>query len=123
LNTEAFIQELFRSDSTIRYVAIVDTEYNVLASKQREGLKSFTSEETTRNFVSIVPQIIVEAVDKLSPFLGKVAGITAHYQNALVVFYTFGNLIVIISFQPEQETPFYDRITGTFRKLSEQYLT
>jgi hypothetical protein len=123
LNTEAFIQELFKSESTIRYVAIVDTEYNVLASKQREGIRSLTTEEAARNFVSIVPQIIVESVDKLSPFLGRVAGITAHYQNALVVFYSFENLIVIISFQPEQETPFYDRITRTFGKLSEQYLT
>lgn len=40
-----------------------------------------------------------------------------------MVFYRIGNLIVIISFQPEQETPFYDRITGVFRKLSGQYLT
>jgi hypothetical protein len=123
LNTEAFIQELFKFDSTIRYVAIVDAEYHVLASRQREGVESYTSEETARNFVSIVPQIILEAVDKLSPFLGNVAGITAHYQKALVVFYPFENLIVIISFQPEQETPFYDKITGAFRKLSEQYLT
>jgi hypothetical protein len=123
LDTEAFARELFKFESTIRYVAIVDAEYHVLASKQREGVQSFTSEETARNFVSIVPQIIVEAVDKLSPFLGKVGGITAHYQNAIVIFYPFGNLIVIISFQPDQDTPFYDRITETYSKLSEQYLT
>lgn len=123
MNTEAFIHELFKFDSTIRYIAIVDTEYHVLASRQREGVESYTSEETARRFVSIVPQIIVESVEKLSPFLGGAAGITAHYQKALVLFYPLGNLIVIISFQPEQETPFYDRITRTFRKLGEQYLT
>lgn len=123
MDIEVFVREMLKSEPTIRYVGIVDTEYHVLASKQREGIVSYTSDETSRNFVSIVPQIIVEAVEKLSPFLGQVTGVTAHYQKALVVFYRIGNLIVIISFQPEQETPFYDRITGVFRKLSGQYLT
>jgi hypothetical protein len=122
MNAEAFVQEMFKVDPTIRYIAVVSTEYRILVSKQREGVPSLTSEEITRNFVSIVPQIIVEAVDKLSPFLGEVGGITAHYQKALVVFYRIKSLIVVVSFEPELRTPFYDRITETFRKLSAQYL-
>jgi hypothetical protein len=74
------------------------TEYRVLASEQREGVTSLTPEETERNFISIVPQIIVESVEKLSPFLGPVEGITAHYQKGLLVFCRFDGLKVIINF-------------------------
>jgi len=122
MDTEAFAQEMFKVDSSIRYIAIVNNEYRILASKHREGVTPLTSEETDRNFISIIPGIIIEAVEKLSPFLGPVAGITAHYQKALLMFYRLENLIVVMSFQPEQETPFYNRITEAFRRLSAQYL-
>lgn len=123
MDAEAFIREMFELESSIRYIAIVNDEYRILASEQRQGTPSLTPDEMTRNFISIVPQIIVEAVEKLSSFLGKAGGITAHYQKALIIFYRIGKLIVIISFEPEQETPFYDRITEAFTKLSAQYLT
>ena len=123
MDTEAFVRGMFEVDSTIRYVAVVNSTYRILASEHRKGVASLTSEETDRNFVSIVPQIIVEAVEKLSHFLGPVAGITAHYEKALIIFYRFHDLIVIISFQPEQETPFYNRITEAFKKLSTEHLT
>jgi hypothetical protein len=123
MNPETFVQEMFKVDRSIRYIAIVDNEYHVLVSTQREGVPSFTTDETSRNFVSIVPQIIIESVEKLSKFLGEVSGVTAHYRNALVVFYPFGNVIVVISFQAGVETPFYDRITEAVEKLSAQHLT
>ena len=98
-NFEAFILERFRAESAVRYIAIVDNEYRVLASKQREGSPSYMNEEQTRNFASIVPEIIVEAVEKLTPYLGKVGGITAHYEKALVIFYRFEEFIVFMSFE------------------------
>jgi len=123
MDPNGFIQQMFKADAKIRYIAIVNTEYEVLASKQREGVPSFTSEETSRNFVSIVPQIIVDAVEKLAPSLGPVGGITAHYEKALVLFYRIDNLIVVISFEPQVETPFYDRLTQAFKKHSTRYLS
>ena len=114
---------MFKADSSIRYMAIVDDQYRILASKYNEEVIPLTSDETDRNFVSIVPRIIVESVEKLSPFLGEVGGITAHFKKALVIFYPLENLIVAISFQPDQKTPFYDGITETFRKTSARYLT
>jgi hypothetical protein len=38
---------------------------HVLASKQRKGVDFYTSEEVERNFVSIIPPIIVDAVEEL----------------------------------------------------------
>jgi hypothetical protein len=119
----SFAKEMFKAEPTIRYVAVVDLEYNVLVSKQREGVPSLTSDEVTQRFVSIVPQIIVDSVDKLSPYLGKVGGITAHYDKVLVIFYRVGDLIVVISFEKDEPTPFYDRVTGSFQKVSSRFLT
>jgi hypothetical protein len=123
IDVETFIREMLQAESAVRYIAIVDTEYRVLASKQREGSPSYMREEETRDFASIVPEIIVEAVEKLTPFLGKVGGVTAHYEKALVIFYRFEQLIVLMSFEPKVNTPFYDEITETFRKLGTRYLT
>jgi len=122
MDADAFADEFFKLDPTVRYVAVVDQEYHVLVSKQREGVVSYTSDSVARNFVSIVPQIIVEAVEKLSPFLGEVGGVTAHYQKALMVFYRFEDLIVVVSFEPEQATPFYGRVTEAFKRLSARHL-
>lgn len=123
MNPESFVQEMFKVDPLIRYIAIVDNEYHVLVSRQREGVPSFTTDETARNFVSIIPQIIIDSVHKLSQFLGEVSGVTAHYQKALVIFHPFDKLVVVISFQPGVETPFYDRITEAVKKLSAQHLS
>jgi hypothetical protein len=123
LDVDAFIREMLGAESAVRYIAIVDNEYRVLASKQREGSPTYMSEEETRNFASIVPEIIVEAVEKLTPFLGEVGGITAHYEKALVIFYRFEEFIVFMSFETNVKTPFYDEITETFRKLGTRYLT
>ena len=123
LDTEAFAKELFEVDSTIRYVAVVDDEYKVLVSKQREGLRSFMPDQSERNFFSIFPRIVVDTVEKLVPFLGPMTGMTAHYERALLVFYHFKGLTVAISFQPSEDTPFYNRITAAFKRLAEKHLT
>jgi hypothetical protein len=122
MNPEAFVQEMFKVDQSIRYIGIVDNEYHVLVSTQREGVPSFTTEEAARNFLSIVPQIIIESVHKLSQVLGEVSGVTAHYQKALIILYPYDNLIVLISFQAGVETPFYDKITEAFKKLGAEHL-
>ena len=123
LNTEAFAKELFEVDSTIRYVAVVDDEYKILVSKQREGVRSLTSDDMDRNFYSLFPRIVVDTVEKLAPFLGPMHGMTVHYDKALLVFYQFKGLTVAISFQPEVGTPFYNRITAAFKRLAEKHLT
>lgn len=123
VDAKAFVREMFEADSTIRYIAIVREDYHIVASEQREGVPSLVPDEARLNFVSIIPQIILEAVEKLVPFLGQVGGVTAHYERALIVFYRIEDLIVIISLQPNRETTFYNRITEAFRKASTKYLT
>jgi hypothetical protein len=122
VDTETFVRELFKVDSSVRWVAIVDGEYKILTAKQREGVPSATSEDIERNFFSIFPRIVVDTVEKMSPFLGRMQGMTVHYEKVLLLFYHFGDLTVAISFRPGQETPFFNRVTDAFTKLAEKYL-
>jgi hypothetical protein len=96
VNVDAFVEEMLRINIAIRYVAVVDNEYNLLASSQRPGTPSFTTEESDRNFMSI-PPIIVEAVDKLRPFLGAMEAFRVRYKKALLMFHRAGNLIVVLN--------------------------
>ena len=123
VDAEAFVQAMLRADSSVRHVVVVSDDYRILASKQREGVPQLISDEIQSNWMTIIPRIMTESVDKLAPFLGKVGGMTAHYEKVLLVLYRFGNMIVIVTFKPEVATPFYDRITEEFKKHSAQYLT
>ena len=123
MDADAFVQSMLRADSSIRHVVVVSDDYRILASKQREGVPQLISDEMQRNWMSIIPRIMTESVDKLAPFLGKVGGMTAHYDEALLVLYQFENMIVIVTFQAEVATPFYNRITEEFKKNSARYLT
>ncbi len=123
LDVEAFVEAMFKAEPGIRYITIVDSEYRILISKQREGVPSFTPEDIERNFFSIIPQIIVEAVEKQSPFLGKLSGITAHYEKVTMLFFRTGDHIVILSFERNQPTPFFDKVRESFAKFSSQYLS
>ena len=123
MNVDAFVEEMLRINIAIRYVAVVDNEYNLLVSSQRPGTPSFTTEESDRNFMSIIPPIIVEAVDKLRPFLGAMEAFRVRYKKALLMFHRAGNLIVVLSFGPQVTTPFLSEVTKQFEKLKEEYLT
>jgi hypothetical protein len=123
MDAKGFIREMFKTDSSIRYVAIVNNEFRIIASEQREGTASFTTDETQRNYISIMPPIIADAVEKLEPFLGSVRGVTVHYEKVLLVFYRFGNLVIALSFEPEVATPFFTRISEAFVRLSKEYLS
>ena len=123
MNVDVFVEEMLRINTAIRYVAVVDNEYNLLASSQRPGTPSFTTPETDRNFMSIIPSIIVEAVDKLRPFLGAMEAVEVRYKKALLTFHRAGNMIAILSFGPHVTTPFLSDVTKQFEKLKEEYLT
>ena len=53
------------ADDKIRYVGIVDKGIHVLHSKNRPGVSSPIPIDAERNFISIVPRILVEGAEKL----------------------------------------------------------
>ncbi|HUK27110.1 MAG TPA: hypothetical protein VLV31_01685 [Candidatus Acidoferrales bacterium] len=123
MDSEAFIREMFNKDTALRYVGIIDSEFHIVASKQRVGSSSLTSDETDREFISAMPPVIWEAVEKVKPFLGQLDWFGIRYEKVLILFYCIGELIVTLSFDPGVVTPFMSRIRENIQNLSGKYLT
>jgi hypothetical protein len=122
MDVEKFAEEAFRNEPKPRYVAVVDGKFNVLLSRMREGVESVTPDEQDRNFVQIMPPIIVDAVEKLQPQLGKADNVTVRYEKVLLVFFRLEGLIVILSFDPSASSPFISSLSRSVRKLGSLYL-
>ena len=123
MNVEKFAEEVFRKDNRIRYVGIVDNEFHILFSKMREGVQSLTTEEQEQNFIQLMPPIIVDAVEKMSPLLGKFDNVTVRYEKVVLVFFRMKNVVVTLSFDPNVMRPFMSSLSESMRMLESLYLT
>jgi hypothetical protein len=123
LDVEKFAEEAFKKDSRIRYVGIVDRQYHVLVSKMRPGVASVTPDDTDRNFVQIIPPIIVDAVEKFSPLLGVVESVTVRYEKLFLVFFAKGDYVIVLSFDPNVQRPFMTSLTEWVQSLASRVLT
>ena len=122
MNVQKFAEEAFTRDSRIRYVGIIDDAFHILYSKNREDVQNITTEEQERNFVQLMPPIIVDAVEKLQSLLGKLDNVTVRYEKVLLVFFRVRNLTVVLSFNPDVSTPFISSLSASMRTISTLYL-
>ena len=88
----------------------------------REGVKSVTGDDQDRHFIQIMPPIIVDAVEKLQPLLGKLDDVTVRYEKLLLVFFRLEGFVVILSFDHTFSTPFISSLSSTMRKLASLHL-
>ncbi len=123
MDTDKFVEEVFKKDGRIRYVGIVDREFHVLVSKMREGVQSLTPDESDRNFVQLMPSIILDSVEKLSPFLGVVESVTIRYAKVFLVLFTKGSYVIVLSFNPDIQRPFMSALTEWMQSLASMYLS
>ena len=122
MDAKRFAEEALKKDIRIRYVAIVDRQFNVLVSQMREGIASLTPADSDRNFVQLMPPIILDAVEKLAPLLGTVESVTVRYEKTLLVFFSKGNYVLVLSFNPDVSRPFMSALTDFIQSLASQYL-
>lgn len=122
MDPEKYVEEAFKKDSRIRYVGIIDDQFHIVLSKMREGVQSITTEEQEHNFVQIMPPIIVDAVEKLQPVLGKLDNVTVRYEKVLMVFFRVQNFTVVLSFNPDVSTPFISSLSKTMQTISSHLL-
>lgn len=123
MNGETFADEAFKKDSRVRYVGIVDRQFHVLVSKMRSGVASVTPDDTDRNFVQIIPPIILDAVEKFSPLLGVVESVTVRYEKLFLVFFAKGEYVIVLSFNPDVQRPFMSALTEWVQSLASRLLT
>jgi len=118
LDVKKFAQETFKIEPRIRYVGIVDNEFHVLLSEMREGVPSVTTDEQERNFVQIMPPIIVDAVEKMQPILGKLDRVTVRYEKVTLMFFRLEEFVVVLSFEPKSNATFSASISESMRKIA-----
>jgi hypothetical protein len=122
LDVEKFAQEAFRREGKLRYVGIVDNQFHILLSKMREGVQSVSPAEDDRNFIQVMPPILVDAAEKLQGILGALESVTIRYEKVLLVFFRVKKLIVILSYDPKVTTPFVSAVSDLIRMLGTTYL-
>ena len=122
MDVEKFAQEVFRRDGKLRYVGIVDNQFHILLSKMREGVPSVSAEGDDRNFIQLMPPILVDAAEKMQGILGALESVTIRYEKVLLVFFRVKKLVVILSYDPKVTTPFVSALSDLIRMLGTTYL-
>jgi hypothetical protein len=111
------VGRIFEIDERIRYVGIVDTAYHVIASKMRSGIHSLTPTELDWDFVSIVPNVMIESAKKLERDCGPFQIMTIRYRKVMIAIYRGERYIIMLSFDPSVETPFLRKLTAELDRI------
>ncbi|MGA2783088.1 MAG: hypothetical protein ABSF09_00115 [Candidatus Bathyarchaeia archaeon] len=108
---------IFGLDKRIRYVAILNHQYDLLESKMREGTASLTPAQTDREFMTIAAPVMVGAAEKLKPFCGTIRRVAVRYDRVLLVFYRTLVNLVVLSLEPSVDEVLLDKIGNSVRQL------
>ncbi|MGD0176987.1 MAG: hypothetical protein ABSC50_09220 [Candidatus Bathyarchaeia archaeon] len=108
---------IFKLDKRIRYIAILNHQYDLLESRMRERVSSLTPAQTDRDFITIATPLIVDAAEKLRPFCGSIKRVALRYDKVLLVFYRTAAHLVVLSLEPGVEEALLDEIGNSVRKL------
>ena len=114
---EQVTRRFFDADEKIRYVAIVDRGFRVIHSENRPDVNSLAPIDIERNFVSIVPRILVEGAEKLEQQCGLMTGLQIQYKKIILTIHSVGEYIVVLSFEPSVEMPFLSRINQLVQRI------
>ena len=123
MDVDKFAEEVLKSDARIRYVGIVDNGLHVLVSKMREGIQGLTPDAADRNYMQIVPNILIDIAEKLSPALGQVESVTIRYEKMFMVYFGLENLTIVLTFEPTIVRPFMSALSESMQALAARYLT
>ena len=108
---------IFGLDKRIRYVAILNHQYDLLESKMREGTTSLTPAQTDREFMTIAAPVMVDAAEKLKHFCGSMRRVVVRYDRVLLVFYRTLVNLVVLSLEPSVDEALLDKIGSSVKQL------
>ena len=117
LDLKEVTENIFRLDKSIRYIAVLNHQYDLLESRMREGVASLTPAQTDRDFMTIAAPLMVDAAEKLRPFCGAIRRVAVLYDKVLLVFYRTTAHLVILSLEPQAERALLDEIGNSVRRL------
>lgn len=107
------VDALFSLDSNIRYVGVVGPgpSYDIKASRMRSGVKSLTPEEKDREFIQIIPEIILGLAQRLEDDLGKISYSLLCFQKLTLMLFKTREHVIVLSLEAGTfAKPIFDRI-------------
>jgi hypothetical protein len=117
LDIKEVTENIFKLDNRIRYVAILNPNYDLLESRMREGVSSLTPAQTDRDFMKIAAPLMIGSAEKLQPFCGAVRRLTVRYDKVFLSLYRTTAHLVILSLEPQVDQALLDQIGSAVRKL------
>ena len=117
IDNKEITENIFKLDKRIRYIAILNHQYDLLESRMRGGVSSLTPAQTDRDFMTIATPLIVDAAEKLRPFCGSIRRVTVRYDKVALVFYRTAAHLVVLSLESGVEQALLDEIGASVRKL------
>jgi len=111
------IENIFKLDSRIRYVAILNPRYDLLESKMREGVSSLTPAQTDRDFMKMAAPLMIDSAEKLRPFCGAMRRLAVRYDKVFLAMYRTALHVLILSLEPQVDQALLDDIGNAVRKL------
>jgi len=117
VDIKEIIENIFKLDKRIRYVAILNPRYDLLESKMREGVSSLTPAQTDRDFMRMAAPLMIDSAEKLRPFCGVMRRLTVRYDKVFLVLYRTAAHLLILSLEPQVDQTLLDEIGNSVRKL------
>jgi len=117
VDIKEIIENIFKLDKRIRYVAILNPRYDLLESKMREGVSSLTPAQTDRDFMRMAAPLMIDSAEKLHPFCGVMRRLTVRYDKVFLVLYRTAAHLLILSLEPQVDQTLLDEIGNSVRKL------
>ncbi len=105
--------KIFTVDRNIRYVGIVGPgpDYEIKVSRMREGVNPLTPDEKDREFIQIIPEIILGIAEKLKDDLGKIRYSLLCFDKLTLMLFKPPEYVVVLSLQAGTfARPIYDNI-------------
>lgn len=117
MDNKEITENIFKLDKRIRYIAILNHQYDLLESRMRGEVSSLTPAQTDLDFMKIATPLIVDAAEKLRPFCGSIRRVTVRYDKVALVSYRTAAHLVVLSLEPGVEQALLDEIGASVRKL------
>jgi hypothetical protein len=113
MDPRQIIDAIFSVDKNIRYVGVVGLGpgYEIKASRMREGVESLTREAKDREFIQVIPEIILGIAGKLEDDLGKIRYSLLCFQKLTLMLFKTPQYVIVLSLEAGTfARPIFERI-------------
>ena len=113
MDPKQIVDAIFSVDMSIRYVGLVGPgpDYDIKASRTREGVESLTPRDKDREFIQVVPKIILGMTERLEDNLGKIRYSMLCFQKLTLVFFETPEYVIVMSLEAGTYVkPIFERV-------------